>query len=448
MRVLKFEARSAPAAGRIELSWRMDKPVANLAEMPRVQLIRSASSYLPRSMAAVAFSDPPLVLEDPAFESLYASEDFVGDALNYGDFLRKSARREQVDGFDVLLDLRQFVDEQGRVVAEEERIIQDQELLPGELPTELTRTLRFVDQVDAQPGATRARYYSLLVVYPDGTNQLHTATAVASDADFGFAQRLYQALPSMYRRYEQREAAGEKGALQRFLELIGDALDLQATGDRGLLDCHDPRRAPGPLLTLLADKIGWWVDPTQPFPVQRSRLADAAELYKSVGTVPGIQALVYQVGGKRARVREFAMNVFHSNAPELPFVDDDEGKLVRSRSKSVDVSGEAQARRHTHWLPGGDQAPFSDYDDPSKVKTFEDTLHYTYDTRRPHAWVSVDDDGKSDGWYAYDRIGVFLQEEADQAAFDRILSAADYYLPLHVRAVLIQAAPALVHHPS
>lgn len=406
-----FRAEPAPKGGEIYLAWREE----GRRGLTRVRLFRSAHSHPVRAKSG------EFDVLRPQFHLLYDSNIFLEDqrgqsfsrrlvAENHGSLSADQAgvgsrHYVWVDRLGI-----EFLDEQQDVVRRNGRMVV------------LNRTMRLRDQdLESIP-----YYYSLLV---DNSSQtLYASTAIATDSKLQLGRQLYQLLPQLYRRYDSQHDDQDRGQLERLSELFGGMLDRFTTYSGAVLQLNDINQVPGPFLPLLAAKIGWRLDPSKPYAVQRNTLKGAHYVYKKVGTIPGIEALVYQISGKRVRVREFATNIFHSNCPEN-WYRDESGQLIKSRSKSVDINTSRAPARYGN---------NDDMDDVSVVKTHLDTLHYTFDSRRPADWQDYDS-RRSDGWYSYDTVGLFLLEEASQGQIDLIHQTKHRYLPLNIRAILLSA---------
>lgn len=159
-------------------------------------------------------------------------------------------------------------------------------------------------------------YYTLFV--GDGLSATPVARAsVRSTVCHGFADQLYRLLPEVYRADDEPSPAGRgQGQLRKFLEVCGAALDYFRSRAEGLRGLHDVLQTRADLLPHLAQWIGWDPDLAQDEISQRMEILFAPELYRKVGTLPNIQALVNRVTGWDCRIKEFVHNVCLSNAPE------------------------------------------------------------------------------------------------------------------------------------
>lgn len=159
-------------------------------------------------------------------------------------------------------------------------------------------------------------YYTLFVGEEPSVKPVARASATASGC-YGLAEQLYRLLPGVHRAFDEPLPADrEQGALRKFLAVFGAALDYLRSRAEGLRGLHDVLQTRADLLPHLAQWIGWDLDLTQDEIAQRMEILFAPELYRTVGTLPNIQALVNRVTGWDCRIKEFVHNVCLSNAPE------------------------------------------------------------------------------------------------------------------------------------
>ncbi|MDN3522553.1 hypothetical protein [Halomonas ramblicola] len=141
---------------------------------------------------------------------------------------------------------------------------------------------------------------------------------------YQLAEQMYEALPALYRRYDialpdpTRVAAedAERGQLRRLLELPGAQLDQLYSVIRALPRLYEVPQAPGSVLPLLAQWIGWQTDTRRELDSQRNELAYAPALYQRLGILPTVSATTKRVTGWESRTKEFVHNVHRSNQPE------------------------------------------------------------------------------------------------------------------------------------
>ena len=157
--------------------------------------------------------------------------------------------------------------------------------------------------------------------------------------DYALTERLYGLLPAAYRRYDTPLSAAEvdrlarsnpaavqaldalppalrnRGQLRRFLSGAGAPLDFMRSFAEGLRQLHDADVVRPEFLPALASWLGWQLDSTLPVFSQRNEVKSAPRLYRSVGTVPNLRAIVTRYTGWYAQVAEFAEAIARSNHP-------------------------------------------------------------------------------------------------------------------------------------
>ena len=159
-------------------------------------------------------------------------------------------------------------------------------------------------------------YYTLLAEDDLSPRQSLRAMATAP-GKYGFSDQLYRLLPGVFRYYDEPEPSDRNtGQLRRFLEVAGGTLDYLRGSAESLRYIHDALEIRADLLPHLARYIGWDLDLTKDVLSQRMEILFASDLYRTVGTIPNLQALVNTVIGWKCRIKEFANNVLFSNAPE------------------------------------------------------------------------------------------------------------------------------------
>ena len=171
-------------------------------------------------------------------------------------------------------------------------------------------------------------YYQLLTPDPADPqawvgDPADRASAMAT-GPYLFAERLYQLLPGIYRRFDTDVAPPEQvrsqlqgqGQLRRFLELVGGQLDQIYSTVRSLSELANVQDVDGRLLPLLAHWIGWRVDHGLGFADQRRQIADAPSVYQAVQTVAALEATARRVTGWPCAAKELTDNVAVTNRPE------------------------------------------------------------------------------------------------------------------------------------
>ena len=141
--------------------------------------------------------------------------------------------------------------------------------------------------------------------------------AVMATGCHGLSDHLYRLLPSLHQYHDEPDpAARGQGQLRRFLEVFGAGLDQARSLAEGLQLRHDLHEAHLDVLPSLARWIGWRPDGTLDGTLLRYDLFQAPEIYRTIGTVPNLRAMVNRITGWDCEIKEFAHNVLLSNAPE------------------------------------------------------------------------------------------------------------------------------------
>ncbi len=109
------------------------------------------------------------------------------------------------------------------------------------------------------------------------------------------------------------ENLNEKGQLQRFLKLSGIELDHLVAKAEALAIYIDVDRTDADYLTLIADLVGLEINYDIPIPQQREEIKRAVEVYKTKGTVFGIERVGQNITGLNTEVGEWAKNILISN---------------------------------------------------------------------------------------------------------------------------------------
>jgi hypothetical protein len=173
-------------------------------------------------------------------------------------------------------------------------------------------------------------YYYTLFPYagspPPYDDDPHNRVSALATGQYGFAERMYQLLPSIYRRYDAQQlplpdsgVAGQdlsSGVLRRYLDLPGGQLDQFYSLARAALAVHDVNTLDGALLPLLAQWIGWRTNYALAVDAQRNEIRFAPELYRTTGSITAVDATVHRITGWPVQTKEYVHNVARTNQPE------------------------------------------------------------------------------------------------------------------------------------
>ena len=156
---------------------------------------------------------------------------------------------------------------------------------------------------------------------------------------YDLARRLYELLPAVHLRYDRPLGAATvaqlaqsnpdlpaalaalppelrgAGQLRRFLHAAGAPADLMRSLAEGLRQVQVPDISRPEFLPHLASFVGWELDSTLPVESQRNEVKFAPHLYRSVGTVRSLRAIVGRYAGWHTQVAEFAEHIYRTNEP-------------------------------------------------------------------------------------------------------------------------------------
>ena len=164
-------------------------------------------------------------------------------------------------------------------------------------------------------------YYRLFISDPATPTVFRTerdwrVTAVPTRR-YGLDDKLYKLLPSLHQYHDESDPSQSgKGQLRSYLSIFGHALDQIRSSAEALSNRQDILHVHSDQLPLLSRWIGWELDTTQHEINQRNDILLAPEVYRSVGSVPNIRALVNHITGWDCKVKEFVHNVCLTNSPE------------------------------------------------------------------------------------------------------------------------------------
>lgn len=228
------------------------------------------------------------------------------------------------------------------VHAEEQavRVVLDEHLDPNS--GDWRREMRIEDE-GLEQGVV---YYYGVWAPSSGINPFYTehewrASAMATGR-FDASERMYGLLPGTHQYFDEPvpDLRGQ-GQLRRYLSVFGAALDQSRGLAEGLRHRHDVRDVHADALPQLARWIGWEPDMTADELILRNDILQAPEIFRTVGTVPNLRAVINRVTGWDCKIKEFVHNVFLSNAPESI-------RLWEIWSRSFDGSEWSEPQSHTH----------------------------------------------------------------------------------------------------
>ena len=262
-----------------------------------------------------------------------------------------------------------------------------------------------------------------------------------------------------------------RGQLQRFLDTFSAHASM-LHGEVSLLrQLHDPARVDSRLLAPIAQGLGWTLKEYLDEEGQRTEIAFASRLYRSVGTAPNIAALVNRLTGWATQIKEFARNIcvsaettrfetleliedLHPAAGTHVYMD---GSLGASTSFAAWLDNPVGPLPAPPYLSGRSIPPGSvDTTDSLamfrlRTGVFEDETVCSYDCGKPDGAGGYFKDDTT----RYDRgtIGVFIVPLADtdpfvlQEEWQRVRTILSAFLPINVRPIFVLQPDVAVETP-
>lgn len=320
MKLLHFQATSDVIGRRVRVSWELvPEGGETLADAPPVRLRRKERDFDFPLADPLANGDPFVVYDSTAFPE---GPPAVVTELPGWEVKEDGGPRTVASVLSVARTLN------GRLVETARRTVATT-LSPDGVA--LRQRVEVLD-LGGAPGALRPRttyYYQLFgPTLPVDGDEAPRATATVTEG-YGLNKVLYESLPEVYRRHDVvtrvpgpgsdtvPEASPRGGQLRRFLDLFGLPLDSLRGSAEGLLDLRDVDTVDPRFLPQLAKWVGWDLSFDVGLPVQRNEVKAAPRIHRSVGTVPGLRAVVSHYTGWNAQVAELAQNLLRANhAPQ------------------------------------------------------------------------------------------------------------------------------------
>ncbi|MBB6253160.1 phage tail protein [Nitrospirillum iridis] len=319
MKVTGFAARADIVGRRIRVTWQFVPGMGEtLADIPPVTLRRKRRDY---AYPAPGAPDPYLVYDSTGFPPPPVAGVLTVTDLDGWEEIGDGERR-------VFEPLSVAIFTGGRYI----EILRRTTATVFDLGGVARRQEVEILDAGASPGALLANqvyYYQLFSAsLPDGGADATPYRSAAQVTDsYGQNRALYLSLPEIYRRHDVQvrpdtpgstsvpELSPNFGQLRRFIDPFGIALDSLRGTAEGLRTLHDVDAVDGKYLPTLAQWIGWDLSVDVDIPQQRNEIKAASRLYRLVGTLPGLRALVTQYTGWSTQVAEFAQNIAQSNQP-------------------------------------------------------------------------------------------------------------------------------------
>ena len=368
-------------------------------------------------------------------------------------------------------------------------------------PTPSRMTVHVWDREGLKAGVT---YYYTAYVADQGapdtkkTYRFSRRTQASALATGYHGHNLFRALPQIHQKLDTQTpsppesvalADRTKGQLQRLLEVFDAHLDLLHGTTEGLRDLHNVQRADSRLLPHLAHLIGWRLKDNLNEQQQRNEIDFAPEVYKTVGTIPLIKAIINRHTGWTAKVKEFSQNVLVSFDPErlettegnttfyldhvlkptaayqtyLQYLEAKDSQPQQARPDPPPPLPAPDKRWHGHVLPDPNSVVPSDPQSQLEMrrklppgslntadaaamyryrtKDIHDTTAYTLDFRDLPQQQQTDQRIDTTGWYNPRTIGIYLTPDVEveplvfQETTEQLRTILAQFLPIQVQVV-------------
>jgi phage tail-like protein len=313
----------------------------------------------------------------------------------------------------------------------------------GGSPLPISQTVRFLDRDNLEAGNI---YYYTAFVGSEEYRIFSRRTQASALATGSHPHTLFTDLPQIHQRLDTvtpppfavARLDQSKGQLQRLLEVFDAHADLLHGFIDGLRDLQNPRRVDSRLLPPLAHQIGWRLKDYLNEDEQRTEVRFAPEIYRTVGTLPNIAAIINRLTGWDTKVREFVRNVL---------VSFDTSRLEQLESgELVYLDGSLQPNLAPPPVLRGRRLPPGSVDTTDalalfnlRTRAFDDQTVYSYDCGQPDGQGDYDQDDND--LYNRETIGIYITPDVDTEFFspqeegERIRQILKEFLPIQVRAV-------------
>lgn len=319
MKVSDFTAAADIVGRRIRVSWQvMPEGSETLADIAPVTLRRKVRDF---AFPAPLAKDPFLVYDSNAFPP-----NPIPDVLTVTDLPTWEVTEDGER--TVFAPISVARSSGGRMIEILRRTISTTYNIEG-VPVRQRVEILDLGQKPGNLEANTVYYYQLFGndLPTQGSDAALYRTSVMVTDTYGLNRTLYESLPEIYRRHDVEtrpitpgtesvpEQSPRSGQLRRFVDLFGISLDSLRGTAEGLRTLHDVDHTDARYLSLLSQWIGWDLSIDGGIPLGRNEIKAATRLYRLVGTLPGMRALVSQYTGWFTQVAEFAQNLALSNRP-------------------------------------------------------------------------------------------------------------------------------------
>lgn len=304
---LQFRAVANPLGAAIDLVW--DVPDAQPNPPRRLIIVRRERRFPGLNRRGVLPVLANISSEDwPDGDIIYDSQAFTFDLRETREERFDNTRIETTRQYELLGEQRER--QLSRTIRREFTSTPDGDDI-------LTQsTIRVTDSQTIHPG-TIYYYTAFLAAETEQEFYFSNLTQASALATGRYGHQLFSALPQIHQQLDTTRPAPQqvtpadrnKGQLQRFLEVFEAHADMLHSFVGGLGDLRNLNRVDSKFLPHLADYIGWRLQGNTNELQQRQEIRNAPELYKTIGTIPTIKAVINRFTGWDVEVRAFARNV-------------------------------------------------------------------------------------------------------------------------------------------
>jgi phage tail-like protein len=173
--------------------------------------------------------------------------------------------------------------------------------------------------IDSSIKEGRYYYYKIFFLTNDATPAWVSTDSAAIKCfalkDYGYAETLYNLLPSVYREYDEKLDEIVPGTsakeLYKFLQIFAEGFsDVRVRYDF-LSKAYNISELPSQYLKDMCSMLGWPYEKALGDLLIRRQLSTALWLYRKKGTRVGIETLCEVITGWDAAVKEFGLSIFY-----------------------------------------------------------------------------------------------------------------------------------------
>ncbi len=288
------------------------------------------------------------------------------------------------------------------------------------------RSIVFQEGKDALLDVPPGRYIKLKIISQTSDQGSPVSKPVLRLAKIYYPRTSYlRYLPAIYKNDPASSAF-----LERFLSIF----ETELLGSEEIIDrmpsFFDPHAAPQEYVHWLAD---WLSLDLYEIVGENNRefLLKAMEFYRKKGTSIGLSELITFLIGKRCKIKEYSNNVFRSYGMEHPLLESVSDQECASMLQYHRVSMTVDTRNK---------------DLLGNMGTFEDQVHYTFDSRSLSDLAEMSELPRSSPWI----VGVFIPLGTDESLKidqEDLYKIIKSFLPVFVDIIIILYAQDIETYP-